>query len=89
MGRNWLDKFPLHWGQIHHVNNALQEVLSRQSSVFSAELGMLKDFKVSLDLDETVKPRYCKARPVPYAMRALVNEELDRLERLGVIEPVS
>ena len=89
VGRNWLDKFPFDWGQIHHVNNALQEVLSRHSLVFSAELGALKDFKVSLDVDETVKPRYCKARPVPYAMRALVDEELDRLESLGVIGPVT
>ena len=89
VGRNWLDKFPLDWGRIHHVNNALQEVLSRHSSVFSAELGTLKDFKVSLAVDETVKPRYFKARPVPYAMRALVDEELDRLESLGVIEPVT
>ena len=71
------------------MNNALQEVLSRHSSVFSADLGALKDFKVSLDVDETAKPRYCKARPVPYAMRALVDEELDRLESLGVIEPVT
>ena len=57
--------------------------------MFSTELGTLKDFKVSLAIDESVKPKYCKARSVPYAMRALVDEELERLEKSGVIEPVA
>ena len=33
-------------------------------------------------------PKYCKARPVPYAMKEKIEEELKRLQEEGTIEPV-
>ena len=36
-----------------------------------------------------VKPKYCKARPVPYAMKVAVEAELERLCKEGIIEPVA
>ncbi len=88
-GRNWLEHITLDWQKIHSLNDSpAEEVLRRHSAVFRDELGMLRDHKVKLHVESSVRPCFCKARPVPYAMRALVDKELEKLEEQGVIEPV-
>ena len=49
---------------------------------------MLKGYKAQISVDPNATPRFCKARPVPYAMYGKVDEELQRLEKDGIIEPV-
>lgn len=39
-------------------------------------------------MDDKVNPKFCKAQPVLYALRALVEQKLDRLAKEGIIEPV-
>ena len=39
--------------------------------------------------NDTVRPKYCKARSVAYAMKPLVEAELERLCKEGIIEPMS
>ena len=89
LGRDWLEHLKLDWTLIHHVQaSSLDTVLSKHAQVFGDVLGMLKDHHVSIVVDPAVPPRYCKARFVPYSMKTLVEKELVRLEREGVIEPV-
>lgn len=48
----------------------------------------MKDVKVQIHVAKDCKPRYFKPRFVPYALRANVEAELDRLQNQGVIKPV-
>ena len=56
--------------------------------MFQKGLGTLKDFKARIYVDPEVKPQYCKARSIPYAMRQMVEDELARLVKEGTLEPV-
>jgi len=39
-------------------------------------------------VDPQAKPKFCKARSVPYAMKAQVEEQTSQLEKDGIIESV-
>jgi len=40
-------------------------------------------------VDPTVPPKFCKAMPLPYSMKEMVEMKLARLEHLDVINPVT
>ena len=42
-----------------------------------------------IHVDQDVNPVFCKARPVPYALKPLVEQELANLEKDGVISPIA
>ncbi len=88
-GRDWLAHFKLNWHEIKSIRNEeLSDILTRANDVFQHELGELKGCKATIHVDPKATPRFCKARPVPYAMREKVDQELDRLVEEGVLEPV-
>lgn len=74
---------------IHAVIQSPKSIMSKYPEVFKNELGTFKDLEVSFDLEESVSPRYCKARNVPYAMGAKVDAALDKLLEQDIIQPVS
>ena len=39
-------------------------------------------------MDLQAKPKFCKARPVPYAYCDKVDKEIERLVCLGIMEPI-
>ena len=61
---------------------------SHCQEVFGEELGMLKGYEAKIHIDAGVTPWFCGARPVLYAMRVKVEQELERLVREGILEPV-
>ena len=69
-------------------DDPVQQLLQPFESIFKEELGTYKGDKAKIHIDSTVPPKFCKARPLLYAMRELVENELQRLETLGIIKPV-
>ena len=49
----------------------------------------MKHFEARLVLKPGAKPKFCRPRPVPYALREPIERELEHLESEGVVERVS
>lgn len=89
LSRDWLTTFEITLnGQALHcvqLSQPLKEVLDKHTAVFADDLGCLQGQKIHLEIDKSVPPKFCKARPVPITLKDKVNAELDRLENLGII----
>lgn len=60
----------------------------RNEDVFKQELGMLKGMKATIRVSAEAHPKFYRPCSVPYAMRAKVEEEIDRLLKEDIIAPV-
>ena len=56
---------------------------------FADELGCMSKFKARLVVKPGATPRFCRARPVLFALKEAIEHELDSLESKGVLEKVS
>ncbi|XP_045466596.1 uncharacterized protein K02A2.6-like [Harmonia axyridis] len=94
LGRDLLRKFDLDLISLFRDINLLEkkgnlvQLLERFENLFKNELGFYNGAEISLEICPNTKPIFCKPRPVPYAYREKVKEELSRLLELGVIEKV-
>lgn len=77
-GRVWLEEIPLQWKEVHAVNNlqGLKSVRSQYAEVFQE--GTYKGPKVKLYVESDAKPKFYKARPVPFMYREKIECELER-----------
>ena len=67
--------------------HASEEFIHQFPSLFHG-IGKLKDVEVQLHIDKTIKPVAQAARRIPFHLRKQVSDELDNLERQGIIEKV-
>ena len=67
----------------------LTAVLNCHKVIFSDELGVIKGTSAKLYVYPQTRLRFFKYRTVPYSMRGKVEQELDRLQRQGVLTPVA
>ncbi|XP_031330866.1 uncharacterized protein K02A2.6-like [Photinus pyralis] len=95
LGRNWFEPLNINVSGINQVHNAVlnnviqTELESEFAEVFDGTLGVFRGPPISLNLPRDVNPIVCKVRKVPFALRPLIEDELDRLQQQGVIEPVT
>ncbi|XP_046975168.1 uncharacterized protein LOC124541358 [Vanessa cardui] len=57
-------------------------------TLFDDTLGKYTGGQAELCIREGAQPIFCRARPLPYALRERVDSELDAMLRAGIIEPV-
>ena len=89
LGRDWLRQIKLDWRQIHHVHSSsLQALLARYPAVFQDGLGKLRGYQARILVEPGTVPSFNPARSVLYALRDKVNQELQRLQDEGILEPV-
>eukprot|EP00795_Rhopilema_esculentum_P017020 gene17020-8525_t len=89
LGRNWLTEIKLDWNQLFVVNYGLgEELVKKYKNVFDAQHGVIKGYKADLLLKKDAKPVFKKARPVPFSLKEIVEKELNRLTKDGIMAPV-
>ena len=87
MGRDWLLVIRLDWRKVAKVTalasptgGLLTQIVRLQDhykEVFRETLGTITLFQASLTVTKDAKPKFPKAQPVPLALRAKVESELD------------
>ena len=65
------------------------QVPKKYEEVFKGELGTIKSFRAKLHVKKDAYPVFLKPRSVPFAMKQMIEKELQRLEAEGIIEKVS
>ena len=92
LGRNWLNHIRLDWHEIFAIAveepENLEALLEKHSELFKEELGTISSLKARLQVQPNARPRFFKPRPVSFALKALVEKELDRLEAAGILQTV-
>lgn len=92
MGRDWLSVLKLDWGQVKRISlepvDKLDQLRTKYSSLFDSNLGTIKGVTAHLKIKENAVQHFFKPRPVPFALKEKIAEELRRLEKIGVPEKV-
>nr|VZI18723.1 unnamed protein product [Spirometra erinaceieuropaei] len=91
LGRNWIKCVPSVLSYVHRigVNPALDSILVNHKDLFRDDSAThYRGPPVKFQFQSDFRPRFFKARTVPYALAPKVEEELDRLQKADIIEPV-
>ena len=92
LGRNWLRTVRLNWDRLLHISRAAttstDQYLKPFKDLFKEGLGKMQVPKVHLDLKPDAPPKFHRARPIPYALREAVRNELLKMEEQGILRRV-
>ena len=92
LGRNWLEESKINWPRIKQLTShdkRLEEILQKHAPLFGEGLGALQVTKARIHVDPTATAMFHKARPVPYALREKIEQDLERLQKAkpGLLNP--
>ncbi|XP_049522593.1 uncharacterized protein K02A2.6-like [Dermacentor silvarum] len=91
LGRNWIEALNIPVFNVADVCalSDVQQLIDQQSILYSDGPGTFQGVSVKLSVQEGAKPRFFKARTVPFALVDNVSEELLRLQREHIQEAVA
>ena len=72
-----------------NIQKELQIVTNKYPNVFSEKLGTIKGVQAKINVMPNSNPKFMKARTVPFAMKAAVELEIERMENEGILKSVS
>ena len=90
-GNSWLSKLvgdTVHQLKVRAAERAEFIESVKQSKVFEPGVGIVKGYEATLDLKVGSKPKFCKARPVPFSLKEKVSDALEKGEAEGILERV-
>lgn len=83
-GESWLNKFVgdnIHQLRVRKAEHESFVAEIKTSRVFEPGLGEVQGYEACLDLKIGSRPKFCKARPVPFAVKEKMGDTLDKSER--------
>ena len=91
LGRNWLRQLRLDWRRIGKIETQttgkLETLLKKHEALFRDELGTVATHEASLHLNSNAVPKFHKPRPVPFAIKDAIGQQLDQLEKCQFLQP--
>lgn len=98
-GREWIKQISVDWNTIipnisdvqcvdTDFNSEVTRLKSKYKSLFSTEVGKIKNLFAKVNVDSSARPVFLKSRTLPFAFRAQVEREIDRLESEGILRKV-
>ncbi|XP_047987904.1 uncharacterized protein K02A2.6-like [Leguminivora glycinivorella] len=94
LGRSWMKEFKVDLADMNSVETCmkttkLEKLLEEyDSTVFNSNLGEIPNVRGHLTLKDDARPIFIKPRRIPYALRAKVDDEIERLEKQGIITKI-
>ena len=94
LGHDWLKRIQLDWKQIAHTavqpknqtKSQLEALLKEYSEIFENKLGTMSNIYAEIKLKKDVSPKFYRPRPIPFSLREVVAQELNKLENDGVLK---
>ena len=91
-GRDWLRRIRLDWQSIGWIRQmgkqGLDGVLNKYVELFQDGLGKVTGIKTQLRIKADAVPKFYKPRSVPFALRIGIAEEIEKLEKQGVLKKI-
>ena len=95
IGKDWLQQIKLDWSAMCHwitpsqSDQMVKTLMHKYADVFKAELGTMKGIKAKLVLKAEVVPKFIRPRPIPFALKEAVEQELRHHEEQGILRRIT